>query len=304
MSDAINSAIDGFQSKGEGSKGGDAPDYAKLFQSTQAELQQTKSAIDSYKQELETVTRRASESSEVVGRLKEALSPTDPKNVDPTTAWKAERDYWLRVGIEAEKAGRPMPVTIDTKVETLDLKIKLYEQEKAKNEELKALKAKVDEISDPEREVDRSAFAFINSQIADVVERLYGQDDKTFPQRNAQFNAISEQVAHEIKRLQKEEPKAWAQVRRSDEMKKRLVDYVAALNQPPQVRKMLEEERLRTTPITMADLNRAFADAKKIENPYEREKATAKIRQEMWVLKFTPKTQRREQVKVGGMYGR
>jgi hypothetical protein len=298
------SAIDGF---GNTKEGADATpkdqDLGKAFKSTQAELHQTRSAIEGYKSELARVQARAEESGAVVEKLRDVFNPK-AESVDPTEQWAKERDHYIRMGIDAEKAGRPMPLTIENTVRQLQDKIDAYAESKANAATIKELKDKIEKLTDPERETDHRAAANINSVIIDMVERLYGQDDASYPTRAAQYNAISEQVRNEALRLQKDQPKAWAQVRRSSDMQAKLVEHVVSMNQPPKVRQMLEQERLKNTPVTMDDLNRAFADAKKIEDPGQREKHTAKIRQQMWEIRFAPKNVSKQRPSMSQFYGK
>lgn len=291
------SGIDGYEGK-DGAKEGGEFDYANAFKSTSQELTATKGQLETYRQKLEGVQRQAEESGAVVQRLKEAFSPDGGKGEpDPVADWERQRDHYLEQALKAEKAGRPITLTTNLAVQFFDDKIKAHKAEKANNDKISKLEETIKTLTDPNREVDHRAASHIDSLIVSTVEMLYGNDEKSYEQRAAQYHAIASQVRKQIEQLK---PATWEQIRRSPEKQKKLVEFVAEQNQPPKVRQILEQERLKNTPLSVGELKAAFAEAQKLKDPVQREKETADIRQQILSLSFG---QKRTRQGVGRMYG-
>lgn len=285
QSDSGDSGIDGFeQHDGKESKGD--PDYKKMFQSRDQELSRTKEELKGYGSKLEDVTRKFEESSSFLERIKQAVSPSESAEPDPTVGWQKEIDKIVKTALEHERAGRPIPLTAQTAITLYEDKIRHYKESKEHKELIKKLQTQVDGLADPEAEVDRQAAAHINSTVAQYLERLYGNSADTITTRSAQYDAITRQIRVEAQKLAKEFPEQWEMLRRDRVRQENLVKFVVEKNQPPKVRQILEQEKLQNSPITTEDLWTNLRRARELKDPKDRDRAVSAIRQEILSRSF------------------
>ncbi len=294
------SAIDDYTGGKDGEGDGAEQDYRKAFVSTQKDLLRTKSEFDQFRSQMEGVKKRADESGSVVDRLREALNPEQARELDPTLEWQAQIDAHMRAALEAEKAGRPMPITANLALTLYQDKIANYNAQKEQAKTIKELNERLSALNDPQREIDRAAFSKMDATIVDYVERLYGTAPETLPQRRAQYNGIVDQVRLEVEKLQK--GPHWDAVRRSPDKQAKLVEWVVEMNQPPKVRQILEQQRIKETPISDGELWAAFKEAKTLQDPKAREKATTQIRQDI-IARMVGSRKGGGRQSVGKLYG-
>jgi hypothetical protein len=202
-------------------------------------------------------------------RMRSALVGDDRQQSDePDMSWY---DDVLRVALEAEKAGRGIPITVD-----LATRIKGQTEE---NRDLKRqvamLAAQVNKVSNPETLHNLRAYENIDDHIFNSLEKLYGEVDPQF----SQF--VSAKLSQDLKQIQKENPDAWAKIRGSDTLQQRLVNNAIQSAIPKQVRGQLEQDYYKNSPMTLDELAQAYAQAdQEIKDPRIREEVKTKARQE------------------------
>lgn len=283
MSDQASQANSSFEGNpgqsGVDGGGGDVVDIREQLKSTHGELQQTKSALQDYMGRFETVQKQATSANEVVDRLRQVFDPeAGQQKADPTAEWQQQLDMYLKAAWDADKAGKPIPLTTNLAVQFFQDKIAAHQREEQLTSTINELVETVKALKDPNREVNHRAASDIDATIEEYVERLYGTGDETLPQRSAQYNAIAHQVKAEIMKLQKENPGVWEQVRRNPEKRRKMVEWVVEQNQPPKVRQILEQDRIKNTPLSDGELYAAFNEARQIKDDKTREKILPQIR--------------------------
>lgn len=252
---------------GAGQGAGGHPDTTNVSEGTNSLTQEQLYALQ------EQISASQGENAQLkntLDRMRSALVGDDGRQQsdEPDMTWY---DDVLRVALEAEKAGRGIPITVD-----LATRIKGQSEE---NRDLKRqvamLAAQVNKVSNPETLHNLRAYENIDDHIHNSLEKLYGEVDPQF----SQF--VSAKLSQDLKQIQKENPDAWAKIRGSDTLQQRLVNHAIQSAIPKQVRGQLEQDYYKNSPMTLDELAQAYAQAdQEIKDPRIREEVKAKARQE------------------------
>lgn len=209
--------------------------------------------------------------------MRAALNPQAAGNeadAEPDMSWY---DDILRIGFEAEKAGKGIPVTVD-----LATRVKSQIAENAQlRREMAQMKAQMQRVANPETLHNQRVYENIDNHIVNSIESLYGEVDPQF----AEY--VSAKMASQIKQLQKDNPDAWQKVRSSDKAQRALVQQALNSAMPSQVREKLRQDYLANSPMSDEEFAAAYAQAEQIQDPRLREKVKTEARQRYWEAKFT-----------------
>lgn len=232
-------------------------------------LQEENEGLKSKTSELET---KHKETSQVLDRIKSAFSDGSD-NIDPEDADKQFLDHYLEAALEAEKQGRPIPLTAQ-------LAVKLVE-EKKRSRSIEAKMSKLEQqlqaISDPNMGYDNKAYADIDMTMQQAFEDLYGEVNPEL------MKAAANMAIKEVQRLQKTAPEKWDRIRRNDNLKKNFGMYFVEKVIPPKARQILNAEKLKNTPMNRAEILAAHREthSDKIDQATQA-KLRSKIREEFW----------------------
>lgn len=209
-------------------------------------------------------------------KLKSVFSGDDNqgKSNELDTSWYEDI---LKIGFELEKQGHGMPVTVDIATR---LKAE-QEQTHALRQQIAQLEQKINHLMTPDVLHDNRVYENIDNHIFRQIEDLYGEVDPRFSKY------VSSRLADSIREMQAKAPEKWHDVRRSDDLQRRLVAAQIKAALPQRVREMLHEQYLRESPMDEDDFAEAFVEAKKIEDPKIRERVQAEARARMWEHKFS-----------------
>jgi hypothetical protein len=248
---------------------------------TQAAGEQTvdTSFADELEQELLSVKEESARNkqefgkvSETLNKVKQAFGHEAAPEADPDEIDKQFLDRYLEAALESEKQGRPIPLTAQ-------LAVKLVEQNKLMREMQKKLN-KVTEgvgvLADPETTYDNNAYAAIETSIYKTIQNLYGEYDKDLGQ------ACGTKVANEIKRIKRENPQGWNNIRSSPQLIESLAMYAVEKVIPPKARDILKAENLRSTKMGREELVKALRENNaETKDPQQRAMLNKKIRQDI-----------------------
>lgn len=266
-------------------------DLQEVLQRNKSQLDQQRQENQKLQQELEKVRGDASGASK---RIKEIESffrgdqnkepEADPVG-DEVKQLEAEMDEYLSAAIEAERQGRPIPLTVNSAIKSLQHQIRYAKENSEMRKKLEALEGKLDQSSHPELGLDRQAYSNIDTQIESALSQIYGNDPDVV---DAQFDVVSKRVAREVTELQKEDPVAWRRIRKNPDAQRKLVNHFVQQHIPPRARQVLEEDHIRRTPMSADDLLQAFREAKeKAPTDPVAAKELSKIRQELLAARFS-----------------
>ena len=271
----------------EGDSGGtDGFDYAEAFKSQQRELQSTREGFKGLKGEFEGYKRETEGDLELTRRLKDVFKPQEKQAPDPREQWMSEMDYYIAQGLEADKRGQKMPLTVNLAINHYKEKIANYEAMQRQEQTVAELRAQVAALSDPQMHINQRAYENLDTAVKQGLDQLYGVDPSTMPERRAIFNAVGSQLSPYINKLQKENPNAWDQLRRDPRALAELAQSVLRRHIPQKAQQMMAQQQLENTPMPMSELRQAFAEAKQIKDPAERERITSLIRQDILQRSF------------------
>jgi hypothetical protein len=213
-------------------------------------------------------------------KLRGVFSPEQPKSNAPDMQWY---DDILQMGLEAEKQGRGMPVTIDLATRTKQM----VEQNAELRQQLAELQRQVKHVSNPDTLNNNRVYENIDNTIHNSIEAMYGKVEPQF----ARY--ISSVVADDVKTLQSKHPEAWARVRGSHQLQERLVQKALQDALPENVRNKLRDDYLRESPMTKDDLAQAYAEAEqfKDKDPQLYSKLRREARQRYWETAFSENKQ-------------
>lgn len=260
------------------SEGGDI-DFKELFSSHQQQMQQElgrrDTAIESQGKVLERV-RQALTADE--NGSNEKLDPIDAE----IRSAEAEIDRYIEAAMQAEKAGKPIPLTVNNAVRSLKFQINSLQKEKASNAKIAALEAQVKKQNDPGNQIDMQAYSGMDSHLVSALNTIYGPGEEDQETKALQFEAISKRIIHEIKDLKKEDPQMWDRIRRDRSAQQKLVNHFVKKSIPPRARQIMEEDQIRRTPMPVSELHQALAEARQLaQKDPSQAHHISKIRQEI-----------------------
>ncbi len=248
----------GSSENSSGSDEGGAVDYGEILQSHEQAFKQQSKTVDQLRRSLD-------QSTETMGRVKRAFAGDDPPEQNPLEAaikgHEELMDYFLQQGLEAERQGRaiPLTVTLGTKLAQQGIEAeKRYAKLEAKFEKLNR---SVQRQEDPNFQLTDRAAAAMEGMLQDGLSQVYGGDPSSERTRNAQFAAVAGRITEEIQDLQKNDPGTWDKIRRNPAAMRKMVNYFVQDQLPPRVREMLENQRVQDTVMTTRELHSAFAQA-------------------------------------------
>lgn len=265
-----------------GGAGGDAFDYRAAFTSTQRALEDTRKEFTGFKKTVEERDKRYGDSADKISKIQEIFNPKEQSAPDPVVEWERQMDYYIEQALEADKAGRGMPLTTNLAISHYKSMIENHRQRTELMETIQALKGQVESLSNPSHAVNQQAYGQIDSNIKRGLDALYGAGDDNLPQKQALFQAVGQQIAGVLQELQQKNPRRWDMMRRDPQALQDLANRALKMNVPPKALQMLEEEQLRNTPMGLAELRQAFKEADSIKDPRERGEVKTKIRQEIF----------------------
>jgi hypothetical protein len=247
-------------------------------------LQASEAQNQELKQSLEGLRGEQKKDSETLSKIRQVFSPDPENQPDPSEGiiqnLEAQMDQYLEAALEAEREGRPIPLTVNTAISNLQHQIQYIKDEQSRNERIAKIEADQKRLSDPNIEMDKKAYSSIDDNLQSVLDHTYGKGYNAVKQ--AQFEAVSKLIVDEIKDLQQNDPETWFLVRRSPENQKKLVEHFFKQSQPPRVREMIEEDRIKRTPLSMEEKLNAFREAReKAKEDPSYNKIVSEIRREI-----------------------
>jgi hypothetical protein len=253
-------------------------DHQQRFESMGNELQTTRQQAEGFRQQ-------SAQTADVLNRIKSALTGEEQAQLSEDdqeiAGHQAQIDEYIAAAIEAERRGKPIPLTINSAIKSAQAQIARIEQIKTMKGQIAALTGKVDKATDPSHSINAQAYSNFDSFAINALQQVYGTDPGMADVRDAQFGAVSKLIIGEIKAIQKEAPDMWDRIRRNPEDQKRLVTHYVKQVVPPRARELMEQDTIRKTPITLPDLKTAWDQAKEIDDPQARAEIQAKLRPQM-----------------------
>lgn len=262
----------------------------------QGQLAQSQKALQSVQGELSSVRGDAAKANEKLSSLKRFFTEEEAPKEDPVAkkvaALESQMDEYIEAALQAERAGRPIPLTVNTAISNLQHQIETLKENTELKKQLGDLGSKVSQLSNPENGLNAQTYANLDNQLQRSLEHIYGTDNPKFLEQ--QFNAVARLIGDEIKELQHEDPTTWRQLRNSPEKQAKLVNYYVQSVIPPQARQVIENERIRTTPLSEQELWAAFREANELSQNANTEaertqaaRMASEIRQEILSSRWT-----------------
>lgn len=280
----------------------DTQQYQVLAQA----LRQERDRGGNLQRELEGLRNRTGEQEAILGRLRTAFAPEQPR-VDPRAERRAnaenQLDYYVQAALEAERAGKPMPLTANLAAQLFQWQIEQTEKEGQTAATLADLQAKLEAATNPNFQIDQRAYSVMDSQIMNAMSTIYGSGPEYQGQRAAQFKAVAAQVGTELKDLQKTDPGTWDEIRRDDRKIQRMVNYFVEQNLPPRARQILAQQQMENEPQTMEGLLGAFREAQTAykDDPRQLARVTPQIRAEI-LAEMMASRRNNGRPRISGMY--
>jgi hypothetical protein len=261
-------------------QGGEALDFEALFKEQQAELESTKEHLGKTSKEFESLKGEHSKTSETIAKLKSAFVPEVEQSAfdKEMASLEAEEMEWYEQALEAERKGKTMPLTIRNGLSNIKYRRDFLTKMKAIEDENKLLKEKVEKASDPRAATAQMVYDHLDSQIESHLTKIFGEGDETSPVRQAQFQAIANQIGAELKHQRETNPDVYNQIMKNKANQDKMVAYYVNKNIPPKARQLMEEDRIRKEPVPTSEVLAAYREAKQKGNTQE----AAKLRTELF----------------------
>lgn len=294
------------QGQGQGDTGGgdSQPNVHELLEQHRQALEQTQGLFQNSDNELRQLKDRNAKTESVIDGIRKALNGGDDKEnngPDPVDTeikhYEELIDQYLGAAMEAERKGRPIPLTVKNAIESFQGHIKQLKVNKTQAAEIAELKKLVSQAVDPQTQIDNGAFASIDSMIVSSLNTLYGTDDpekgdgSVEQTKSEQFRAVARMIGSEIKSLRANDPDMWDRIRRSPQDQRKLVNHFVKRVIPPAAHKLMEEKQIQDTPITTGDLWAAFREAGEIKDGAEKKRVRDAIRQQLVQRMFQGKAE-------------
>jgi len=210
-----------------------------------------------------------------VGRLKAAFAPA-PAPEQGNGAWWDDTFMQL---LDADKRGQAMPLTARIGYQTHQNETRLAQVEAA----LREAKAELERVKNPVNRADQGTYARMDDLLTTNLEALYGEASP------ALHNAISSEIVDGIRYLQKNDPKQWEQVRRSETLQSRLVDWATRKVVPPGAVDAVAREVEAQTPVTVDTFEQAAQELQSLRGQIPEKQfqdLKVQLRQQMWEFKY------------------
>lgn len=265
----------------------------QMLQQTLAQMQQMQQQASQQEQRYQQLFGQHQAQQQVLDRLRGAFAPEaaapDPAAETAREISETERilEYYIAQGFEHEKAGNPIPLTIDSSIRQLQDRmrfLKSLDELRTKNGQLEnAVRA----LADEGFQLDRNAQSVLGTSLMGAIETIYGPGQQNLPQKRAMWGAVQGLMGQELKALKESQPQQWDRIRRDPMKLAKLANYFVEQTIPPRARELLQMQQIQSTPLSEGDLWQAFNEARQIQDPRQREQLTTKIRQDILAHRFS-----------------
>lgn len=255
--------------------------FKTQFESTKAELARTKQGMQKLNSDFDMLRRSKEESDGQWGKLKDVFAPEAPREADPVKEYEAEMDQVIEAAIEAERNGRPIPMTARAHLAALTARIEQAKFMKEARDEIAALKAQNQRLSDPRQTVYNQAYATMDSLVQQGLDSIYGGAPEYGQVKASQFDSVTKQMATYIQKLRQASPDKWERLARDPQQMQSFVQHHLRQNLPPKAVELLERDNLQNTEQSTGELWAAFRETQKIQDPTERRRVQTRIREDI-----------------------
>ncbi|UOF77048.1 hypothetical protein [Caudoviricetes sp.] len=240
-------------------------------------LEQLYSTIEDTSRRAEAAEARAQQHEAVLSKLQSVFAGEQPE-ADPLS-W---HDDVLLQALEAEKAGKPIPLTLKIANQLAEAQKQVLEQQR----QMQHMQQRLQNISSPEAQADMHAYTQLDSKLQNTIEQIYGEA------RPEVYKAITERIVNDLKTIQKNAPSDWKYIRNSPEAQGKFINHYLKQHVPPQAMQMLQEHKLANTDLPEASLIQAIREARQVraetKDPRERaamDRAISEARAMIWQQK-------------------
>ena len=237
------------------------------------------SELADMKKNLGATTRDFGQTKQTIDNIKKAISPETGGEGVTRDDIEAFLDPYLEESLADQKrGGAGLPLTTKLAVNQAELMKEVRELRK----QLTEAKGKVDHQSDPTTQYDNQAYSTFDTSIMNGLEQIYGEPktDIEAKHRNNLFQVIANSVSETVKEIRATDPRRWETIRRNPAAIRQIANSHVASLVPPKARQILEDQSIKDTPMSRADLKQAMIEADDIKNPEQRRKVKEMIRQE------------------------
>lgn len=267
-------------------KGGEV-DFQALFGQTQEKLKVTEEKAERVTKDFESFKGETQKMQETLNRIRSAVVGDEKtEDADPyeseISAINGEIEDYIAKAMEAERAGRPMPVTAKIGIENAKFRIKSLEKEREQAKKIKELEDKLGKVANPEYVNLQQLYDNTDHMVQSALNGIYPDDDQYNEVKNTQFEAITKQIGKAFAELRKDHADDFQRLRRDPQALRKLVNHFVKQNIPPVARQLMEQDEVRRKPMSFEDYFAAFREQKEIvaKNPKD-----AKARQLLQELK-------------------
>ncbi|HBR25990.1 MAG TPA: hypothetical protein DD732_02950, partial [Rhizobiales bacterium] len=235
--------------------------------------EQMEQPLTESRREIADLREGSKKTNKVLDNIRRAVSGDEKEGaaaVDPADAkiahYQQQIDQYVQAAITAERQGRPIPLTVNAAIESLQGLIAQTEENKILRERLGKMESQVARVSDPGHNINMQAYSSMDSQVINALNTVYGSGDEYSDVKTAQFEAVSKLIIKEVKELQTNEPDVWDRIRRNPVDQKKLVNHFVTQVMPPKARQLMQDDEVRRTPLTLQDLQQAWEESKDLKN--------------------------------------
>jgi hypothetical protein len=274
-----------------GAGGGEDIDVNELVRDFETRHGQTSQQLQATQERLQKTDGKLEQTAATLERVKAALTGATDKETaaaDPADAviahYETQMENLINAALAAEKQGRPIPVTVQIGLNSMQGLIDQAKQNKELRAQVMRLSQGVQRATDPDLRINDDAYRVMEGYLGNALDSVYGvnREDPSLNQlKGVQFTAVSKLITGEIEDLQKTDPATWDQIRRSPAKMKGMVQHFVKQVIPQRARELMYEDEVRRTELSADDLKVAWLESKRIPDPEERRAVQAKLRPQL-----------------------
>src|SRR5690606_7664562 len=140
--------------------------------------------------------------------------------------------------------------------------LEAQQREAQYEQKIAEMERKLESVMNPDRNLDNQAGLAMEGFLQSAMSTIYGEDERSAPIRQAQFDATAKVIVGEINRLKRADPDSWNRIRREPRAQQAMVSHFVKQVIPPKARELMELDHIRGTEMTEQELWSAWQDAK------------------------------------------
>ena len=168
---------------------------------------------------LQQTQQTSTENAGMMQKLKSLFTGDQEPQLAPHEQTKQEMDafldQYLTAEMEAQRQGSGMPLTTNMAAKLANHVTQQAQTNQQLQQQVQQLQQQLQVLSDPQMNVDNNAYMQIDNAFRQGFDKVYGPGEQNYIQKQAMFNAATQQASNMIKQMKETNPQQWDMLRRN-----------------------------------------------------------------------------------------